>query len=612
MLREVEAQDEGYLSTKAFFDMLAGVPNATGDTTHPLSTENWCFVKDVPFIYKQAYTERECLEISLLDIEPKKIYRTFCTNRTAEPAPRTVSDKSLGICVKATNNTVCQERKSPTVLVPTTKMEELSATLIPTKPASTPRIRSFPIDVSIDSALITAWKSLVLPHIAKIVPPDDDSSITASLVRRGTTAKDSRPVIRIQTSKPRSAQQREDITKKIQKRLSAFESIQITFAVGSVRRTAQRSDLEVLPCAAQNTGFSPRPPMGVSIGVGGSTRDTATLGGYIYVDNIPHILTVHHLFADEEAKITYKPGTAVTQPSWQEVKDFSESWEGIRVSREPFHPACIRKAFEKMKSCLHSFSFGCLTHSSGFRNRVARDGSNVEMDWAICKVEGSRVGCNVTPCNTRWCENAVEVVPGGDVFAVGRTSGNQDGVVNGFTTYFCQQNEDGTYRESEEWTILRSDDCAEENWISSGIGVDGDSGSWILEKETSNVIGLVWGRNHKEGENNDEIFTYFTPILDIFEDIREITGASTISIYKPKSNCLADTDREQQVVQGRIMDSRISSQLSKKICRICSREVSDDEIGESADLLHNEITLLNRARQDNQVILKLRGLASGC
>lgn len=598
---------------QGFFNLIAGItnPSTTGYTTSQLGTENWLLANYATISYKEEYAEQDCLEISLLDKEPKGTHRLLCKKGTAKPAPHKVSDKPLRICVKETNKDARQEPKSPTILVSTGKMEELSSTSVPTKPLPTQRIRSFPIDVSIDTALITAWKSFILPHMSQIVPPDGDSSIAASLIRRGTTPKESRPVVRIQTSKPRSPQQREDITKNIQKRLSAFESIQVTFAVGSVRRTAQRSDLEALPCTAQNTGFSPRPPMGVSIGVGGSTRDTATLGGYIYVDDIPHILTVHHLFADEETKTTYKPGTAVTQPSWQEVKDFSESWEGIRVNREPFHPACIKEAFEKMKSCLHSFSFGSLAHSSGFRNRVARNGSNVEMDWAICKVEGSRVGCNVTPCNTRWCQNVMDVVPGGDVFAVGRTSGKQEGVVNGYTTFFCQQNEDGTYRQSEEWTILRSDDCAEENWISSGIGVDGDSGSWILEKETSNVIGLVWGRNHEEGENDDEIFTYFTPMLDIFEDIRDVTGATKISISKTRSNCLADTDREQQVVHSRIAEPWVSSQLSKKICRICSREVSDDEIRDSADLLHNEITLLNRARQDNQVILKLRGLVSG-
>ena len=41
--------------------------------------------------------------------------------------------------------------------------------------------------------------------------------------------------------------------------------------------------------------------MGVSIGLESSEKDTATLGGYIEIDGIPHILTVHHLFTDEES-----------------------------------------------------------------------------------------------------------------------------------------------------------------------------------------------------------------------------------------------------------------------------------------------------------------------
>jgi hypothetical protein len=134
-----------------------------------------------------------------------------------------------------------------------------------------------------------------------------------------------------------------------------------------------------------------------------------------------------------------------------------------------------------MKLCLHSFSFGNLAHSSGFRNCAARNGSNVGMDWAFCKVEGSRVGCNVTPCNTRSCQNVMGVVPGGDVF------------------------------------------CC-----------------WANQRQT---------RGYRQRP------------YDIFEDICDVTGASTISISKTRSNCLVDMDKEHRVVHSRIADPWVSTQL---------------------------------------------------
>ena len=67
----------------------------------------------------------------------------------------------------------------------------------------------------------------------------------------------------------------------------------------------------------------------------------------------------------------------------------------------------------------------------------------------------------------------------------------------------------------------------------NGIGVSGDSGASILEDETDNLVGQVWGRDFQEGSDNSdtgEIITYFTPIQDIFDDIIEETRATDIFI----------------------------------------------------------------------------------
>jgi hypothetical protein len=142
----------------------------------------------------------------------------------------------------------------------------------------------------------------------------------------------------------------------------------ILFVVGSIRRTARKSDLHLQPCTARNTAFLRRPPMGVSIGIEGSTEDTATLGGYVYIDGIPHILTVHHLFTNCDTGEAFKPGTVITQPSLQEVKEWGVLWDRLRSSGECFHLECVQKAFEDLKACLPEFPFAQLESSSGYRN----------------------------------------------------------------------------------------------------------------------------------------------------------------------------------------------------------------------------------------------------
>jgi hypothetical protein len=107
------------------------------------------------------------------------------------------------------------------------------------------------------------------------------------------------------------------------------------------------------------------------------------------------------------------------------VKELGEMWDRLKSSGVSFHTGCVKKAYEDLKACLPEFFFGHLERSSGYRNRPSRNGfSNVEMDWAICKVDKRRVGYNISPCENHLCQDTSPVVPGGAVFAIGRTSGH--------------------------------------------------------------------------------------------------------------------------------------------------------------------------------------------
>jgi hypothetical protein len=59
-------------------------------------------------------------------------------------------------------------------------------------------------------------------------------------------------------------------------------------------------------------------------------------------------------------------------------------------------------------------------------------------------------------------------------------------------------------------------------WITSGIGVPGDSGAWLIRRSDNAVMGLIWGRNYDFGSLTKRVrLTYFTPIVDVISDMRQ-------------------------------------------------------------------------------------------
>ena len=336
-------------------------------------------------------------------------------------------------CKVASNMETPRELNSSPEDVGATPSQSPTKSTLTTSSTAT-RTRLFPIIPEKDVDLISMWESQILPVIKPLLYIGDDTSISLSLLREGTSLENSCPVVRIQTSRSRSAPQQAEIIEAINA-VSPPTVPRAIFVVGSVRRTASRSDLDLPTCFPRNIEFVMRPPMGASIGIAGSEKDTATLGGYIYIDDIPHILTVHHLFVDDETGIVYGPETVITQPSLQEIAEARNQFQSDQRNNEELDERAIKKRPKGSDPGLSDLSFGSLTHSSGFRNRSRRDGlSNVEMDWALCTIGRNRIGSNMTPCGKHTCRDTSPVNPGAAVFSVGRTSGRQNGVINGCTT----------------------------------------------------------------------------------------------------------------------------------------------------------------------------------
>ena len=66
----------------------------------------------------------------------------------------------------------------------------------------------------------------------------------------------------------------------------------------------------------------------------------------------------------------------------------------------------------------------------------------------------------------------------------------------------------------------------------SGMGVLGDSGAWLMRLSDNRVMGLIWGRNHNQGDPSSRArLAYFTPMVDILAEIRENhAGGAAVSL----------------------------------------------------------------------------------
>ena len=177
-----------------------------------------------------------------------------------------------------------------------------------------------PIDTAKDCELMS-WYTTILPMIERSVCNKDDASISLTLLRIGDISG-SVPAILIRTTEPRSKNEQNLFRHYLATVSPSSMQLPISiFLTGQLDRIATQSDVDARPCLPKNSAFYPMPPIGASIGMSGTFDSAATLGGYIYVDDSPYMLTVHHLFADELTGAASKVGTGITQPSLQEIKE---------------------------------------------------------------------------------------------------------------------------------------------------------------------------------------------------------------------------------------------------------------------------------------------------
>ncbi|KAF2875481.1 hypothetical protein BDV95DRAFT_275358 [Massariosphaeria phaeospora] len=436
--------------------------------------------------------------------------------------------------------------------------------------ATEPYHRVLPIRPIEDADAVKTWR-LLLPSFHNIVQNlPVGESYSAALVRQEVADDVLKPIIRFCSSAGQS-----DLTrKKIRSRLHLFydqngrQPISVHFSEGTTVRLvggghssspntdSPSNDLKTFP-------HHLRPwetlGMGASIGMSSCRHQSATSGGHITIDNLPFMLSVDH-FIYPEPRCGCEKRTELSSPSpgdlhylrgltktkVEELKlKIRDSKPGLITLDKATERASKGEEVEELNLYMRfardlnkpdsQFLLGPLAHKcnrNSFReSRSTRwqspDGGPMvhRMDWSLTNTIPKRQGYNVH----RYCRKAelgLEdfknelIIPEGagapcerigdfrgteEVFYVGQASGLREGFINPEPVLVKARD-----RTTYEWAML-TDSPDKEN----PSKFEGDSGAWILDKE-NRLLGLLWAW--------EQGMLLFTPIQEIFDDIRELLG----------------------------------------------------------------------------------------
>ncbi|KZZ92516.1 Zinc finger, C2H2-like protein [Moelleriella libera RCEF 2490] len=325
--------------------------------------------------------------------------------------------------------------------------------------------------------------------------------------------------------------------------------------------------------AARNPYYFSLPCMGDSIGIDGgpeTSASTATLGPCLDVGDNAYWLVNFHPFLEA----WQSPGEVrLEHPSPQD--------------RAP----CLAEGHDALLVEDGAFRLGPITVTSGLTLKTTRishdpyweendlDPALVVTDWALVGASASnRNRANMLrrfpseaqpPCMEPMarpvCTRAAGIVAGASVVSSGRTSGFQRGQICEVPAYVSGA-ENGTGKATREWFVEEAcgSGSEEDSWIRGGIGVEGDSGAAVVDADTNCLYGQLWGRNKYWGPGPR--ITFFTPLMDIFDDIQEKCGLQKrpqLPELRPDGERFAEYPSCRACYDARTyFDSRRSSRVS--------------------------------------------------
>ncbi|KAN0081015.1 hypothetical protein V8E54_004219 [Elaphomyces granulatus] len=420
----------------------------------------------------------------------------------------------------------------------------------------------FPISAEDDRDALETW-FLLLPELSGVLGPVLGKDYSAALVRQDSP-DGLLLVIRIQSTSEQSIAMRNRLREQIDKicSLHGRQSLQLQFSHGILVRQG------ICPVADDENMIFPHhrrywhnPGMGASIGLK-NHQISATLGGYILVDEHTYILTVDHLFDNAETRTVVSPSAMdITQlriDVGQTIRDIVTEIENISTNdctddasltdtanRYRDDLRRFRKYQEELARPPSDFNLGSLkqrcvqmakTSCSNYI-RPLRPGPvealKHRMDWSTFEVIENRKGVNKHRCQFEYyetgngddlsddlhplgvdplCETICELEPNMPIQYVGQGSGAQFGHISAAPVSITLNEET-----SSEWAIVlqpKNQQSPMTHW--------GDSGSWVLRQSDNALVGLLWG--WVDGH------LLFTPIKDVFNDIKSMLNADMICL----------------------------------------------------------------------------------
>lgn len=368
------------------------------------------------------------------------------------------------------------------------------------------------------------WEHGVLPFLIELLPKWCGPGHVISVTRG--KKRDARRIC-IMTARSISKARKIMIAGHVRDLLpdSYRSNVSFVFSVGEVERLTWARGLgKEMPdevCNPRNPFCYVSPQMGDSIGMTfpGGDDTSATLGPCIKIGDTAFWLANFHPFAEFDLSI----GPADIEHPSPEDRD-----------------RCLQESHDALELPGVDIRLGRLTATSGYDLKTTRishdpywedcekDPPLVVTDWSLISSKTCRANMlrkfpsNATPQGEVPVTRTSSIVPGVGVCSAGRTSGLQHGQVCEVPAYIDGKR-NGTGKATREWFIEEPFDSAgEDSWIRGGMGVPGDSGAAVVDCEANTLIGQLWGRNKYFGAGPR--FAFFTPIIDVFDDIQERCG----------------------------------------------------------------------------------------
>lgn len=302
-----------------------------------------------------------------------------------------------------------------------------------------------------------------------------------------------------------------------------FETCSLERLASSTATT--HSQLDTV-CHAKNFFYYYKPTMGDSVGVAlgqGDDHSTSTLGPCLMINNEPYwLVNLHPL--EEAAEGNPNNTRLILEHPSSDDRMVCEA-----IGHEFMRDYTMEFALE--------FALGEVVASSGKCTRTREshnpyweesfiDAPKVIMDWALCSTATSTTNFlrGSTQANNRGDRpvvNTMQPEGGAAVSSIGRTSGFQRGQI-GMCPDLVSKKITKAEENTMEWFIEEAypyDD--QERFIESGIGVPGDSGAAVVDEQTGALVGQLWGRNKYKKQEPGPRVSYFTPVQDLFDDIKD-------------------------------------------------------------------------------------------